>query len=161
MVAFEELVRTYQADIYRFASYLTHDRVLAEDVTQESFLRAFRFIRSFRGETRFGSWLYAITRNCARDALRRHDVLPLHDAAEQIEHKVSDPTSRAELDAALASISADHRESFLLIEVFGLSYQEASDVLGVRVGTLKSRMFRARQALCRALALDEAARGET
>ena len=62
-----------------------------------------------------------------------------------------EPTARAELDHALRSVSEDHREPFLLIEVYGLSYQEAADVLGVRVGTVKSRMHRARAALMLAL----------
>jgi len=66
---------------------------------------------------------------------------------------VSDAATRVELGAALGAVSGEHREAFLLVEVFGLSYLEASDVLGVAVGTVKSRMFRARQAL--ASALDE------
>ena len=70
---------------------------------------------------------------------------------------MADAHARAELDAALRAISADHRETFLLIEVFGLAYQEAADVLGVEVGTVKSRMFRARRALCAALAGGEEA----
>jgi RNA polymerase sigma-70 factor (ECF subfamily) len=74
--AFEELVRTYQGEVYRFAWHLTRDRTLAEDVTQDTFLRAFRFIRGYRGEQRFGSWLFAIARNCSMDALRAHRVSP-------------------------------------------------------------------------------------
>jgi RNA polymerase sigma-70 factor (ECF subfamily) len=66
-----------------------------------------------------------------------------------------DASTRAELDAALEAVSAEHRDAFLLVEVFGLSYQEAADVLGVAVGTVKSRMFRARRALCAAIAVDE------
>jgi RNA polymerase sigma factor (sigma-70 family) len=71
----------------------------------------------------------------------------------------SDPETRAELNAALAAVSEDHREPFLLVEVFGLSYQEAADVLNVRVGTIKSRMHRARQAMMGALATEEDAGG--
>lgn len=153
--AFEELVRGYQAEVFRFALHLTRDHPLAEDVTQETFLRAFRFIRGYRGAQRFGSWLFAIARNCSMDALRkRGTVAPFTD------HDVRsgpDASVRAELDAALAAVSADHREAFLLVEVFGLSYQEAADVLGIAVGTVKSRMFRARQALCAAIAGDEEA----
>src|SRR6266566_8531166 len=58
--AFEELVRAYQAEVFRFAWHLTRDRSLAEDVTQETFLRTFRFMGGFRGEQRFGSWLFSI-----------------------------------------------------------------------------------------------------
>jgi RNA polymerase sigma-70 factor (ECF subfamily) len=152
--AFEALVREYQADVWRFAYHFTRDRQLAEDVTQESFLRAYRFLRTFRGDSKFTSWLFRIARNCAMDAIRRR-------AGQQSrEHPLPlgppDPEARAELHAALSSVSAEHREPFLLIEVFGLSYQEAADVLNIRVGTVKSRMHRARHAMMAALALDDA-----
>lgn len=155
--AFEDLVRLYQADVYRFACYLTRDKTLAEDVTQEAFLRAFRFLGTFRGDSRFSSWLLRITRNCGMDALRARqrsleDRHPLPAVA-------SDPTLRAELDHALSSVTDDHREPFLLIEVLGLSYQEAADILQLKVGTVKSRMHRARIALSRAL-VDEEEPGE-
>src|SRR5205814_2406051 len=87
--AFEELVRAFQADVFRFAWHLTRDRALAEDVTQEAFLRAFRFMGGFRGDQKFGSWLLAIARNCAMDALRRRqrdsrtlDVAPARTVAD-------------------------------------------------------------------------------
>lgn len=153
--AFEELVRAYQADVWRFSYSFTRDRALAEDVTQEAFLRAFRFIRTFRGDAKFTSWLFRIARNCAMDAIRaRKD----HDERAQRQPAPigpTDPEARAELNAALAAVSEDHREPFLLVEVFGLSYQEAADVLNVRVGTIKSRMHRARQAMMGALATEE------
>ena len=153
--AFEDLVRAYQADVFRFAWHLTRDRTMAEDVTQDAFLRAFRFIRSYRGDSKFSSWLFRIARNCAMDAMRRQkSLLSRHERQGEVALAITDPVARAELDAALAAVSEDHRQPFLLIEVFGLSYQEAADVLGVRVGTVKSRMHRARAALCRALADD-------
>jgi RNA polymerase sigma factor (sigma-70 family) len=97
-----------------------------------------------------------IVRNCAMDSLRRQKSQAIRHQDEHLRAgSVADPVARAELDAALSAITPQHREPFLLIEVFGLSYAEASDVLGVRIGTVKSRMHRARQALCRALADDE------
>lgn len=153
--AFEQLVREYQADVYRFAWHLTRDRELAADVTQDAFLRAFRFIEGFRGDRKFGSWLFSITRNCAMDSLKARRFPLVHDGDREVEGSVTDPTARAMLDAALRSVSDDHRETFLLVEVFGLSYQEAADVLSVAPGTVKSRMFRARQALCAAIADEE------
>ena len=156
LAAFEELVRACQADVYRFALYLTRDHEVAEDVTQETFLRAFRFIRGFRGGTKFSSWLLRIARNCSIDALNRSRTdASLDEGPEPVARGLSDPTTRAALDAALASVPPEQRETFLLTEVLGLSYQEAGDVLGVRVGTVKSRMFRARRALCLALAEEE------
>jgi RNA polymerase sigma-70 factor (ECF subfamily) len=155
--AFEDLVRNYQADVWRFAYHFTRDRQMAEDVTQEAFLRAFRFLRTFRGDSKFTSWLFRIARNCAMDAIR-------HRAGQRSREQPPplgppDPEARAELHAALSAVSAEHREPFLLIEVFGLSYQEAADVLNVRVGTVKSRMHRARHAMMAALALDEGSEG--
>ncbi len=154
--AFEELVRDYQADVWRFAYHFTRDRQMAEDVTQEAFLRAFRFLPTFRGDAKFTSWLFRIARNCALDAIRRR-------AGQTREHPPPlgppDGQARAELHAALAAVSPEHREPFLLIEVFGLSYREAADVLNVRVGTVKSRMHRARRAMMAALAVDEAGGG--
>jgi RNA polymerase sigma-70 factor (ECF subfamily) len=87
------------------------------------------------------------------DALRKRGTVAEHDAREA--RSTPDASTRAELDAALAAVSAEHRDAFLLVEVFGLSYQEAADVLGVAVGTVKSRMFRARRALCAAIAVDD------
>jgi RNA polymerase sigma-70 factor (ECF subfamily) len=153
VAAFEDLVRTYQADVWRFAYHFTRDRQMAEDVTQEAFLRAYRFLRTFRGDSKFTSWLFRIARNCAMDAIRRRS------GQQAREHPAPlgppDPEARAELHAALASVSPEHREPFLLIEVFGLSYQEAADVLNVRVGTIKSRMHRARHAMMAALETEE------
>jgi RNA polymerase sigma-70 factor, ECF subfamily len=158
--AFEELVRAYQADVYRFAVHLTRDRATAEDVTQEAFLRAFRFLHSFRGDCRFSSWLLRIARNCAMDAIRsRAQRAERELAAGPPPSIMNDAAARTELAEALAAISEEHREPFMLIEVFGLSYQEAADVLQLKVGTVKSRMHRARQAMCEALAVEEDAHG--
>ena len=155
--AFEDLVRLYQADVWRFAQHFTRDRALAEDVTQEAFLRAFRFLKSFRGDAKFTSWLFRITRNCAMDAIRSRTVHLEKEPPPPV--GPTDPQARLELQTALASVSDEHREPFLLIEVFGLSYQEAADVLGLRVGTVKSRMHRARKAMMGALAVEEDAGG--
>jgi RNA polymerase sigma-70 factor, ECF subfamily len=149
LMAFEDLVRLFQADVWRFAYHLTRDRVMAEDVTQEAFLRAFRFLGAFRGEAKFTSWLLRIVRNCGMDALRRQHSQSTRQPVAM--PGASDPAARAELAQAIEGLSADHRQPFLLIEVFGLSYREAADVLSLKVGTVKSRMHRARQTLIRAL----------
>ena len=154
--AFEDLVRAYQADVWRFAYHFTRDRSLADDVTQEAFLRAFRFLRSFRGDSRFSSWLFRIARNCAMDQLRARTAHAVRETP--LPRPSADPQARVELHAALDAVTPEHREPFLLVEVFGLSYQEAADVLGVRVGTIKSRMHRARRVMMDALAVEEDAR---
>ena len=157
--AFEDLVRTFQADVYRFALHLTRERATAEDVTQEALLRAYRFLHTFRGDCRFSSWLLRIARNCAMDALRSRTQRAEREERGPMPSLVTDAVARTELGAALEALSDEHREPFMLIEVFGLSYREAADVLQLKVGTVKSRMHRARAAMCDALAVEEDARG--
>jgi RNA polymerase sigma-70 factor (ECF subfamily) len=154
LAAFEELVRSHQADVYRLALHLVRDRPTAEDVTQEAFIHAFRSLGRFRGQSKFSTWLFRITRNCAVDAIRRRERQRRRDQAPE-EGPVEDFTLRATLTQAIDGLPAELREPFVLIEVFGLSYREASGVLGVLQGTLKSRMHRARQLLIRALEAEE------
>lgn len=150
--AFEELVRTHQADVYRLALKLVRDRPTAEDVTQEAFLRAFRSFRRFRGQAKFSTWMFRITRNCAVDAIRRRERLRRTDREAVADEEIHpDPSLRAGLERAIASLPQELREPFVLIEVMGLSYAEASKVLSVVGGTLKSRMHRARRLLIAAI----------
>jgi RNA polymerase sigma-70 factor (ECF subfamily) len=164
--AFESLVRDYQADVWRFAYHLTRNRALAEDVTQEAFLRAFRALESYRGQAKFTSWLLRIVRNCAVDAYRKTrretPVADHADAGSGAPHggSMSGSDERTRIHDAIRRLPESLREPFVIIEVLGFSYQEASVILGVRVGTVKSRMHRARAALMLALTDKEEAAGE-
>ena len=164
--AFESLVRDYQADAWRFAYHLTRNRALAEDVTQEAFLRAYRALDSYRGQAKFTSWLLRIVRNCAIDAYRktrRETPVAEHpETAADGERAASTPGAdeRARIHDAIRRLPDSLREPFVVIEVLGFSYQEASMILGVRIGTVKSRMHRARAALMLALSDEEEAAGE-
>jgi RNA polymerase sigma-70 factor, ECF subfamily len=150
--AFEELVRGHQADVYRLALRLVRDRPTAEDVTQEAFIHAFRSVARFRGGSKFSTWLFRITRNCAVDAIRRRERQRRRDKAAAPEPEPDrDPGLRAAIDQAIERLPPELREAFVLIEVFGLSYRETGVVLGVLAGTLKSRMHRARRLLVTAL----------
>jgi RNA polymerase sigma-70 factor (ECF subfamily) len=150
--AFEELVRTHQADVYRLAIQLVRDPPTAEDVAQEAFLRAYRSFRRFRGQAKFSTWLFRITRNCAVDAIRRRERLRRMDREALADEEFRpDLSLRASLERAIEGLPPDLREPFVLIEVLGLSYTEASTVLSVVPGTLKSRMHRARRLLMTAL----------
>jgi len=152
LAAFEELVRGHQADVYRLALQLVRDPPTAEDVTQEAFVHAFRALRRFRGGSKFSTWLFRITRNCAVDAIRRRERRRTYErAALAPDIPIQEPSLRAALEEAIEALEPDLREPFLLIEVFGLSYAEASVVLGSPAGTLKSRMHRARLVLMGAL----------
>ena len=159
LAAFEELVRGHQADVYRLALRLVRDRPTAEDVTQEAFIHAYRSLGRFRGRSKFSTWLFRITRNCAVDAIRRRERQRRRDLASAPEPELgTDPSLRASIDQAIERLPLELREAFVLIEVIGLSYREAGVVLGVLAGTLKSRMHRARRLLV--AALEEADAGE-
>ena len=168
--AFEVLVREYQGDVWRFAYHLTRDRSAADDVTQEAFLRLFRAIGTFRGDAKFTSWLLRIVRNCAMDTYRRaarDQAMSERSAAEAHESATAGPSGasssgsveeRLRIAAAIRALPNELREPFVVIEVLGFSYEETSVILGVKLGTLKSRMHRARAALMKALTEGEAAR---
>jgi len=160
LAAFEELVRAHQGDAWRFARSLTRDQHLADDVTQEAFVRAFGFLSSFRGDSRFTSWLFAIVRNCANDAMRSRS----RSRSEEMEARsgaAPDHELRVAIDQAIGALPPELREPFLLVEVFGMPYADASVVLRVKTGTVKSRVHRARQRLMAELSdTDEGARDE-
>src|SRR3954453_22308652 len=90
----EDVVRLYQAEVFRFAWHLTRDRTLAEDVTQDTFLRAFRFINGYRGTQRFGSWRFVVARNFPMDSLRNRGPVAAHDGREA--RATADASTRAE-----------------------------------------------------------------
>lgn len=157
--AFTALVRTAQPHVWRFARHLLGDDDLAADVTQETFVRVHRHLARFRHESRFSTWLFRIARNAAVDEQRRQarrqrvaDALPHPRPAD-------DPSLGAEVRAAVGSLSPLRREAFVLVEVFGLPYHDAADVLGVPAGTVKSRVFRARLDLVRWFDEDAPPRG--
>lgn len=145
--AFGQLVHTYQEPLWRFLWHLTGDRVLAEDLAQETFLRAFDRIGSFRFESRFSTWLYRIGRNTAIDAMRRRDRR--RDLPRRISPRDDEPGPELglEMSEALATLSEKLRETLLLVEITGLTCQEAGMVLGVPEGTVKSRLYHARRHL--------------
>lgn len=151
--AFEVLVRSYQGDIWRLAWHLVRDRSLADDVTQDAFVRAYRFLPRYRGDSKFSTWLFAITRNCALDELRRAGRR--HNLSNRLDREpVRAPTEhsvRLEVREAVACLPLELREPVVLIDMFGASYSEVSAMLGIPVGTVKSRVHRARATLAGAL----------
>jgi RNA polymerase sigma-70 factor (ECF subfamily) len=151
--AFSFLVRRYQGDVWRLSFQLVRDEALADDVTQESFLRAYRFLPRYRGDSKFSTWLFSIVRNCALDELRRAGRRRrLSDRLEgEPRPSGSEAGVRLEVAEALSELSLELRTPVVLIDMFGLSYGEVARMLGVPVGTIKSRVHRARHQLAEAL----------
>ena len=143
--AFEVLVRTYQEPVVRFLAHLLSDRALADDIAQETFLRCYQKLDGYSYEGRFSTWLLRVAHNAGVDAIRgrtRRERLGPHGGSAP-----TDPVLRAELVAALATLPVRLREPLLLVEVTGLRYREAAEVLGVPEGTVKSRVAHARSRL--------------
>lgn len=147
--AFEELVHLFQAPIWRFLRGLVGDPTLAEDLTQETFLRAFRNLGGFKFRSKFSTWLFQVARNLGIDELRSRSRRV--DLVERLRPRPLDeppgPELRTELAAALDALSPKLREALLLVEVNGLTCREAGGVLDVPEGTVKSRLFHARRQL--------------
>jgi RNA polymerase sigma-70 factor (ECF subfamily) len=149
--ALEQLVRRTQADVWRLSAHLV-DRASADDLTQDTFARAIASLHRYRGEAPIKVWLLSITRRVCADAIRstvrRRNLfarLPRPSAGEPA------ATGYSELDALVADLDADRRAAFVLTQVIGLSYQEAADVCGCPVGTIRSRVARARDDLTAAM----------
>jgi RNA polymerase sigma-70 factor, ECF subfamily len=172
--AFNRLVEERHGDIYALLYRLTEDPEEARDLTQETFLQAFRHLASFRGEADLRTWLYRIAVNQARNRWRwwkrrRRDRTVSLDApiSEEIDSPLSaglaadeglDPERQAlarerelALHAALRSLSRPYREVIVLRDIEGLSYEEVAATLDLNVGTVKSRLNRGRTELRRRL----------
>lgn len=170
--AFEPLVARSEAEIFRLARRMLGDSEDALDAAQETFLRAYRGLRSFRGEAAFRSWLIGIAINVCRNkrgsaaSRARRLSVPLLDedpeSGAAVGHDLADPRPGPEaaahgaeiqraLERALATLAGEHREILLLREMEGLEYDEIARALGCPLGTVKSRLCRARTALREAL----------
>lgn len=159
VAAFAALVRTSQPHVWRFARHLLGDDDLAADVTQETFVRVHRNLAGFRFEARFSTWLFHIARNAAVDEQRRQARRQRVVAALPPPRPAPDASLDVEVRAAMASLSSPLREAFVLVEVFGQRYQDAAEILGVPIGTVKSRAHRARVELVRWFAADDSREG--
>jgi len=161
--AFEDLVRAYQHRVVNYARAMVSNEADAEDVAQDAFVRAYRGLRTFRGDSSFKTWLYRIVTNAARTHLGKRRDRPEQtagDAAtspEAFGHPATDEDveasviDRDRIDRALAALPVEMREAVVLRDVEGLDYREIAVALGVPIGTVESRIFRGRARLRDAL----------
>ena len=170
--AFEMLVVKYQRRIERLIGRMVRDVDLVADIAQETFIRAYRALPQFRAESAFYTWLYRIAVNTAkkalvdmkRDPVMTHTSLQGADDDDETYRGGLEPTDgetpeallaskeiAATVNAAIAALSEDLRQAITLREIEGLSYEEISDVMNCPIGTVRSRIFRAREAIAERL----------
>ena len=160
--SWDQIVEDHSARVYRLAYRLTGNAHDAEDLTQEVFVRVFRSLHTYTPGT-FAGWLHRITTNLFLDSARRKsrirfDALP-DDADNRLPSPVPTPDAAylnqmfdADVEAALASLSPEFRAAVVLCDVEGLTYEEIADVLGLKMGTVRSRIHRGRSMLRASLA---------
>ena len=164
--AFEDLVRAHEKSVYNLALRMTGNPQDAEDMAQEAFLKAYRSLPDFRGESKFSVWLYRIVSNVCLDHLRRQSRRPTvsltaadDEGGEDAQWDVPDESfsperllerklTREAVQKGLAQLPEEQRQILLLREIRGLSYEEIGEILALEPGTVKSRIFRARKRLC-------------
>jgi len=166
--AFDLLVLRYQHKVIKLVARLLRDQTEAEDVAQEAFVKAYRALGSFRGDSAFYTWLYRIAVNTARNAIASRQRRPLDYETELSESEQSALASkmrhtdtpeanalseeiRTTVNEAIEQLPEDLRTAIVLREVEGLSYEDIAAAMDCPVGTVRSRIFRAREAIDRSL----------
>jgi RNA polymerase sigma-70 factor (ECF subfamily) len=166
--AFRALVEKYQRKVYQLAVSMLKDPDEAMDIVQETFVRVHRYLPSFKGDSSFFTWTYRIAANLCLDASRkkgRGERVEIDEVDADIEAHMDPPSAafagpqkaalneelKEKIDEALQGLSENHRAILLLRELDGLSYEELAKVLGIRKGTVMSRLFHARLKMQRKL----------
>jgi RNA polymerase sigma-70 factor (ECF subfamily) len=169
--SWEDIVRAHSARVYRLAYRLTGNSYDAEDLTQEVFFRVFRSLSSYTPGT-FEGWLHRITTNLFLDGARRRQRIRFEGLGAEVEQRLpgSEQTPAQAFDdrhfdgdvqAALKSLPPDYRAAVVLCDIEGFSYEEIAATLGVKIGTVRSRIHRGRAQLRAALAHREPTHGRT
>lgn len=156
MPSWSELVQAHADSVYGLAYRLTGNQQDAEDLTQETFMRVFRSLKSYRPGT-FEGWLHRITTNLFLDMVRHRQVIRMEALPENYdrvpgtmktpEQAVDDAMLDPDLEIALAELQPDYRAVVVLCDVVGLTYEEIASTLGLKMGTVRSRIHRARSSL--------------
>ena len=173
--AFEALVLKYQDRIYRLIQRLVSGSDVVDDLAQEVFIRAYRSLGDFKGESSLYTWLYKIALNLCRNHYRTRGRKPAHEELDEADGAVGleaaggtpeDEVFRREFweqfRQGLEELPAEQREAVVFCDLEGMSYEEMAEVMGVPIGTVRSRIFRGRRALqARLAAFHGAARANT
>jgi RNA polymerase sigma-70 factor (ECF subfamily) len=169
--AFRQLVARYQTRLLNFMYRMIGDRERAEDLVQETFLRVYRHLHRYDPSRKFSTWLYTIGSNLAKNELRNRKRSPLvlfqtlrqrwrgeqrpfdfEDSANRPDRMYAVQHLREVVDQTVARLADHHREVFVLRELEGRSYEEIAEITGCNIGTVKSRLNRARQSFAQLVA---------
>lgn len=151
---FEALVDAFQADLYRYAYWLCHDKTVAEDIVQETYLRAWKALDSLQDEHAAKSWLITILRreNARRFERKQFDLVDIDDFAVASEDGSPDTAiEQREIQRHISALALEYREPLILQLIFGLSGDEIATQLQLNKNTVMTRLFRARNQLKDAL----------
>jgi RNA polymerase sigma-70 factor (ECF subfamily) len=156
--AFELVMRNHEDRVFSVCIRILGDREKALDATQDTFLTVFRKASQFEGRSAVGTWIYRIAVNACYDQLRKTQRRPTESLPEHVdptdpsaEEAIESAALRPEIESALSQLPADFRNAVILADLEGLPLPEVADVLGVPVGTVKSRVFRGRRLLAQRL----------
>ena len=156
--AFNKLVAAHEDRVFAICLRMLRNREAALDATQDTFLTVFRKADRYKAQAAFSTWLYRVTVNTCYDHLRREkrkraDQLP--ESYDPVDVQANDPFEavevRSDIEEALADLSVEFRAAVVLVDLQGMSLEQASDTLEVPIGTIKSRLFRARKQLAQSL----------
>ena len=157
VTAFEQLVAKYQKSVFNVALYKSKNYFDAEDLTQDTFIRAFDRLADFRGEAPFAGWLHRVATSVILTGLRKRkrvqDVESIRDDLEWVAGPTtnSDPDLKRSIDRAVGGLDENHRLVFVMHDMEGFTHQEIATAVDAPVGTIKARLSRARQKLRNAL----------
>ncbi|HAZ36986.1 MAG TPA: RNA polymerase subunit sigma-24 [Clostridiaceae bacterium] len=165
--AFETLILSYEKKIYNLCLYMVKNKEDAFDLTQETAIKIYKSISKFKGDSKFSTWVYRITYNTCLDFIKRKkDELPYDDMIVnenninyRMDNVIESKETKAIIKKCIMQLNSDYRTVIILRDISGLSYKEISDILQIEIGTVKSRINRARQALKNELIKNGIARG--
>lgn len=155
MEAFEKLILAYESKIYNLCFYILKNKDDAMDAAQEVSIKIYKSINKFKGDSKFSTWVYRITYNtCIDHVKKRKDDVPYDDFINS-EHTVENKMEgiiearelKSEIKNCIMKLNEDFRTIIILRDIDGLSYQEIATILNIEVGTVKSRISRARETL--------------
>jgi RNA polymerase sigma-70 factor (ECF subfamily) len=156
--AFELVMRNHEDRVFSVCLRILGDRERALDATQDTFLTVFRKASQFEGRSAVGTWIYRIAVNACYDQLRKTQRRPTESLPEHVdptdpsaEEAIESAALRPEIESALSQLPADFRNAVILADLEGLPLPEVAEVLGVPIGTVKSRVFRGRRLLAQRL----------